>query len=105
MYDFVVCFYVFGLIFEVIWLSIGFNMENNEPSYSPCVVLNNGIVTKAHLINLYALMIFLIVGVTVFVINLIIYACEDGSCSSSDVCYSFFTCCTCGLLKCLYSRP
>ena len=94
MYDYVVCFYVFGLVFEVIWMSLGLNMENNEPSYSPCLVLNNGIVCKTHQINLYALMIFLLDGILVFILSLIIYACDEGSCNScSDIYCLLIICC------------
>jgi len=40
----------------------------------------------ADTINLWAMLIFLIVGFIVFIYVLLIYSCDDGSCTSGDFC-------------------
>jgi NADH:ubiquinone oxidoreductase subunit 6 (subunit J) len=78
LYDFIVCFYIFGLIFIVIWTAIGHSYYDNEPKDSPCRKQDDGFVMIAALINLLATDFFLIFGFIAFVITLTMYACDDG---------------------------
>ncbi|CAD8141012.1 unnamed protein product [Paramecium pentaurelia] len=97
LYDWFVCIYIFALIFFVIWLIICFSAANNEPEYSPCRQENNGFLMTALTINLICMIVYLIVGFLIFIITVILYSCDDGSCS----CGGCFRCCclviTCGM--------
>ncbi|TNV75055.1 hypothetical protein FGO68_gene1707 [Halteria grandinella] len=88
LYDWFVCLYIFALIFFVIWLIISFSALNNEvflqfnqPDTSPCRVNHNGFLITALTINLICMIVYLVVGFIIFIITVILYSCEDGSCS------------------------
>lgn len=96
MYDFFVCTFIFLSIFYFVWTLIGYGWHEDEPTLSPCRTRNDGIVMTAALINLIAMQVFQGIGLLVFILHVILYACDDGSCNESE----FFKCCvlmmTCG---------
>jgi len=98
LYDFVVCFFIFFLIFEIVWLIIGGVWDNSEPSNSPCSLTDAGkSLLSFHRASLVILWIYLAVGAFVFIMTIIIYACDEGSCTMHDTCRFTWLCCTCGL--------
>jgi hypothetical protein len=64
---------------------------------SLCYINNNGFLMTAMAINLYAMIIFLVVGAIVFIWVLCVYSCDDGSCTSSDFWRCWCLIVTCGL--------
>lgn len=99
LYDFVFLFYIIAFIFFIVWLIISFNAYNNEPSGSLCYENDSGFLMKILLYNCISMVIFIAVGVPLFLIVLMVMACDEGSCTCCDGCRCCFMMCTCCCLK------
>lgn len=96
LYDFVVCFYICLVIFLVIWTIIGSVWLSNLNSEELCTA-NHGFLLKMALYNVIVVWIFLILGLFIFIYTVLLYACEDGSCTCHDWCRCVFLILSCGM--------
>jgi len=99
MYDCVVFFFILYSIFNVIWSFIGFSWHAKEAdSDTKCGDSNyTGNMMTFWLINCYALVITLAVGLIIFLVTLCIYAMDDGDCNTGDAGDCCCMCMTCGM--------
>jgi len=95
LYDFVVCFYIFFVIFFLVWTIIGSVWLSEIDSNSSCYQ-NHTFLIRICLYNVIVMWIFLGVGLIVFLFTILVYACEDGSCTFYDMCRCSMLICSCG---------
>ena len=54
-------------------------------------------VFRVGILTLQIMAIFFLIGCLIFLLYVLIYACEEGSCEGFACCAACICCCTCGL--------
>ena len=94
LYDYCICLYTFLLIFFVVWNIIG-HTWNGEASKGICGKDYPDMLSM-HILILIMMWIFLGIGSFLFIYTLIVYACDEGSCTLYEMCRCSLLCLSCG---------
>eukprot|EP01017_Pseudomicrothorax_dubius_P048976 TRINITY_DN902_c0_g1_i10.p1 TRINITY_DN902_c0_g1~~TRINITY_DN902_c0_g1_i10.p1 ORF type:complete len:216 (+),score=35.29 TRINITY_DN902_c0_g1_i10:519-1166(+) len=94
LYDICFCGYFLLVFFMIVWTVIGHIWLEDS---SKCVPKADQLVSMANT-NLTVMWVFLGGGLTIALIAIFIYACDEGSCNMNDILRCWCLCCTCCLV-------